>query len=692
MEYSKDELAKLAENLANKPVTVDEKITGQVVSASFAHTGVNTTTNSDSVFSTGGGGISDIIADAKPKKIKSDKYKAEFLIAIDGYKQNDDGSITTHGVLSIPRVSLNGWCYLPEELAAQHGKSVPGYIEHEEVYVENPTIRGTLVVSYDPETFALNYSATWTNQEAIDGIKSRKFKHMSMGAQWEDYDKVRGWLFPKGVQIIEGSLVEHPGIPEATVVMDSYLVDHMNGGKVIPFERCSTAFCDSLKSSLIADNAQTDSNMVDKTTKPDETPKDVKTDNVDPKQEPETTPEAKTDAKPEPKPETKTDKVEVNVDMSKIASAIEKQNKILADFAERTQEKPKPQGKVATDKVAVDAKTKFYDHVAQSLKLFQALDWNYIRGKMQADGISTDAIGVSEIGTAAGSQWLEDITVIPAGLAAGLRDTCEVVIAERGAKSVHFTLISTPAPADGTAPTVPSDVTQTISDVEATPVERILKQRVTDQAARFTAGNLGAMIAQTFRDAELLDEDTKILTELNGLTEGSLAGSFFANDATSEASTGTNDLFVHTLLAKAKRAILRKGWREARIPGRLACVMSPEQMEQLMSDTGIQRFIEWVAEGDVLKTGYIPRLHGIDLYVSTAVPTGTGNPTTVVTHRAYVYIKHTSVGLAFTKDLTIESARYPEQRATTLVATYEIAAKNKRNDSVVRITTYGSGS
>ena len=49
------------------------------------------------------------------------------------------------------------------------------------------------------------------------------------------------------------------------------------------------------------------------------------------------------------------------------------------------------------------------------------------------------------------------------------------------------------------------------------------------------------------------------------------------------------------------------------------------------------------------------------------------------------------MGLGFTKDLEIESARYPEERATTLVASYELAAKNKDVTAVARIVTYGSG-
>src|SRR3989338_6253285 len=123
-------------------------------------------------------------------------------------------------------------------------------------------------VFYNHETFNLEYNALATDQEAIEGVKSGKYKHVSMGAMWEGEDKIRGWLFPYGVEIIEGSLVEHPGIPEATVVMDAaFMIDHVNGGITVPLEKCNTEFCKMLKSSLKKDSIKTAQNMANKKTK-----------------------------------------------------------------------------------------------------------------------------------------------------------------------------------------------------------------------------------------------------------------------------------------------------------------------------------------------------------------------------------------------------------------------------------------
>lgn len=120
--------------------------------------------------------------------------------------------------------------------------------------------------------------------------------------------------------------------------------------------------------------------------------------------------------------------------------------------------------------------------------------------------------------------------------------------------------------------------------------------------------------------------------------------------------------------------------------------MSPEQHEQLISDSGITRFVETVNQGSQLREGLIERVHGIDIFVSSKVPTGTGAGTpAVTTHRSFVYVRSVAMGLAFTKQLTIETDRDINKRATDIVASWEIAAKNKRADAVARIVSYGSG-
>ena len=725
------------------------------------------------------------------------KRKAQIIVAIDSksHKKDKDG-FHFHGKLTEPRLSLNGWIYFPQELAPQDGKTVPLTIDHEEAFTMDPKIRGSLKLAFDEDTWDLNYEAVTKDKEAIAGIESGKYNSISMTAEWEDEDKIRGWLVPKGVTTTYGSLVENPGITSATVKTDAF-VQCCDG--IYPLQKCDSKILHNLKdfkkkptpkkdsvvkSSHKKKNSKSDHNMSkndneetlaevlveaiaeqgeesaseeemkeqianeleihenvvesilngdEKATdeflaafakvtgldesrldafksdeeeeeeeeESDEEEEEEEEEDDDPpkkkdtKSKKDTKTKSKKDSKPKKavskkviiKADGKPQEIVVKVDTSDITNLFEKHLTHLDSIVTKKKTKGKTDSKILTKK---EQRTKFYDSVTESLRKFQALKMDWIGDQLKGQGIGLDAIGLTEVGTAAGAQWLEDITILPAGLQASLRSTCEVVQIQRGAKEVHFTLISTPTPVNGSAPTVPGDVSQTITDIVATPIERVLKQRVTDQAARNTSVNLGSAIATTFKNAEVLDEDEKILTELDGLTVGNLAGDFIQGQST-EGEITTSDIFVSGLLRKAKRALLRQGWEEAAIPGRAVCVMSPEQMEQLMGDTTIQRFIEWVSDGTALKTGVIPRLHGIDLLVSTKVTTGLGTPITVITHRAFVYIRDVSVGLGFTKDLEIESARYVEERATTMVASYELAAKNKSIVSVVRLVTYGSG-
>ena len=705
------------------------------------------------------------------------KKKVQILVGIDSksFKEDAEG-FHFHGKLTEPRMSLNGWIYLPQELAPQDGKTVPVTIEHEEAFTDNPKIRGSMKLFFDEDTWDLNYEAVTKDEEAIAGIKSGLFKAVSMTAQWEDEDEIRGWSVPRGVTTTHGSLVENPGITSATVKTDAY-VSCCDG--VFPLQKCDRNILENLQEfkkdskpkkqdvkssdkkktdsselrmkqnsdneetlaavlveaiagqgeeakseqemiqeisneveihenvvkSILAGNVDAtdeflaafskvtgvDGSKLDafKSDEEEEEEDEEEEEEEDPKKDTKKSDKSKkSDKKLVKKTVTvnadgKTQTIEIKLDATDITSALTK-------HLDSTYTKKKTQGKTDSKVLTYDEqRSKFYDAVGQSLRKFSDLKMDWISKQLQGQNIALDAIGLTEVGTAAGAQWLEDITIVPAGLEASLRSTCEVVQIQRGAKEVHFTLISTPAPADGTAPVVPADATQTITDVVATPIERVLKQRVTDQAARNTSVNLGNAIATTFKNAEVLDEDDKILTELNGLTPANLAGDFIQGQATVGAITAS-DIFVNALLRKAKAALLRKGWNEAAIPGRVVCVMSPEQMEQLMGDVTIQRFIEWVSEGTALKTGVIPRLHGIDLLVSTHVKTEAGAGG-VTAHKAFVYIREVSVGLGFTKDLEIESARYVEERATTMVASYELAAKNKTIDGVVRLVTYGSG-
>jgi hypothetical protein len=643
--------------------------------------------------------------------------KVEFIIGYDRMWEDQEG-LHIAGVLSIPRASLNGWIYLPEELALQDGKTVEMYFEHEETFNPNATPIGKMNVFWNPDLLQLNYEAIVTDKEKIALIKNDEYKHVSMGATWEGFDLIRGWLLPKGTEIVEGSLVKIPGIPEASVS----IIDHVRPMRaraaidsvpyLIPTKPCDMKFCNAILGSHKAVGVKP--TACDK--KMDEQEK-IETVDVTASQDNISTPDQDTRTDSKAKEQEKvstTDNSEkegrkfVVIDANGMKLILKENAKMVIDSMREVMSplqkmlgnlpKPQPTAMVTDGAVSKDvARKKFYDALNKAFKQLpnsqlKSLDWDFVNAELKKDGVAIDALTTTSLGSAAGKQWLEDITVIPAGLAAGIRNTCEVVIIERGAEEAIFTLITTPDPVDGTEATAPSDVTQTISTVTAKPVERVIKQTVSDQAIRKTPTNLAESLALSYRQREILDEDDKTLTELNNITVGNLAADIFGGNATAENQIDSGDTFAASLLAKAKRAIARKGWSQAYVPGGLVCVISPEQHEQLITDSGITRFVETVNEGAQLREGMLQRVHGIDIFVSSKVPTGTGAGTpAVTTHRAFVYARQVAMGLAFTKELAIETDRDINKRATDIVATWEIAAKNKRADAVARIVTYGSG-
>lgn len=673
-----------------------------------------------------------------PISLSVKPIKVEFIVGFDRMWEDQQG-LHIAGVLSIPRASLNGWLYLPEELALQDSKTVSMFFEHEEIFDPNAMPIGRMNVFWNPDLLQLNYEAIVTDSVKIQLIKSGEYKHVSMGATWEDFDLIRGWLFPKGTEIIEGSLVKFPGIPEASVNIidhvkpkvspearpvvfrDSQGLSHpvliCDNRKVIPTYSCTKEFCYSVLGSHKADGV-----------KPSACDKKMTEEEKDKIDDATANTNTNTKEKEKDSGEDQTDKDKIIgtdgnkdkdgkgkliiLDANGMKILLKENSRMVMDgfkeFVSPMQkvlnsiQKPQPTALVSDGVVSKDAATiKFYGAMTKAFKQLpnsnmQTIDWGFISEELKKDGVAIDAIQQTSLGAAAGKQWLEPLTVIPAGLAAGIRDSCEVVIIERGAEEAIFTLIDTPDPIDATggneSPTVPADATQTITTVTAKPTERIIKQRVTDQAIRKTPANLAQALALAYRQREILDEDDKVLTELNAITVGNLAGSFFGGTQTAESGITSADVMTAKLLAKAKRAIARKGWTQALVPGGLVCVMSPEQHEQLITDSNVSRFVETTSNGSQLREGAVDRIHGIDIMVSSKVPTGTGaGSPAVTTHRAFVYARQVAMGLAFTKDFAIETDRRIEERATYVVATWEIAAKNKRADAVARIATYGSG-
>ncbi|MCX8192029.1 MAG: phage capsid protein, partial [Nitrososphaerales archaeon] len=119
----------------------------------------------------------------------------------------------------------------------------------------------------------------------------------------------------------------------------------------------------------------------------------------------------------------------------------------------------------------------------------------------------------------------------------------------------------------------------------------------------------------------------------------------------------------------------------------LVAVIHPKQYQDLLQDETIKTAMQFGALSN-LEEGVVAKLYGIDIVVSTKVPTGFGSGTPpVTTYRAFVFKKEEAVGLGISRNLTIETERRTDERKLYITATHRIAAAVKAPKAVVKIIT-----
>ena len=127
------------------------------------------------------------------------------------------------GLLALPRISRNGNFYYPEELAKADGKTVPLRWNHIQ---DNEGIIGTAKLMYDQDKMQINYEATVENEAIEAQLGNKEFK-VSLGAEPQKeeqicHDEGKCYNVPLGLSFKEMSIVETPGIPEATLDVIEY--------------------------------------------------------------------------------------------------------------------------------------------------------------------------------------------------------------------------------------------------------------------------------------------------------------------------------------------------------------------------------------------------------------------------------------------------------------------------------------
>ena len=318
--------------------------------------------------------------------------------------------------------------------------------------------------------------------------------------------------------------------------------------------------------------------------------------------------------------------------------------------------KPKPKAVKKTIQ-----KESYYSRLAKGLRV------------LKEDITSSGASG------ALGQVWNPNMIVLPTDLPANLRRFVQVKEIPKGAKQVNFSTITTPAFASMIEDTAPSDVSQTIAEVSAVPAENGVKQRISYSVMESATPFVAEAIEKAFQAAALTDEDGTILSALDAASSTD-AGTIFSGGATSESNVSVS--FAPNFLVYSIGLIGSKGYDIH--PGDLVCVMHPVQFQSLLT-WGYQSYMAYGSTVPMQK-GLLKQMFGIDIVLSTKIPTGIGSGG-AVTYHAQVFLKASAVGLGVSRELLIERWRKIDERDLYVLATHRVAAGIIQPGACVRIIT-----
>jgi N4-gp56 family major capsid protein len=298
-----------------------------------------------------------------------------------------------------------------------------------------------------------------------------------------------------------------------------------------------------------------------------------------------------------------------------------------------------------------------------------------------------EAINTSGAAAALPDIWAPDISRLPAGLPASLRDFVKVYPQIRGRPGDTFKIprITTPEFGALTEGTAPSEVSYTIDTVDVTLSEYGATISLTYSVLEDITGDLVRTIEDGFIEAARLQEDSSILSALNAATP---AATLYGGDATDTASVDAADVFSPDLIAKALKEIMEEGYGTR--PGSCVLVLHPKQYQALLTNSQFTNAAT-LGSPDVIRTGIISNYMGVDIVVSTKVPVTAAtsldgvNPVVDVYH-AFLMRKD-AVALVPKRDLLVESEKDTQARVLKLTASHRFGCAVVFPKAVVEIQT-----
>ena len=602
------------------------------------------------------------------------------------------------GLLALPRISRNGNFYYPEELAKADGKTVPLRWNHIQ---DNEGIIGTAKLMYDQEKMQINYEATVENEAIEAQLGNKEFK-VSLGAEPQKEEKIchdegKCYNVPLGLDFKEMSIVETPGIPEATLDVIEYFTTES-----VKFEDCdyeNTSNNTSNKEINMAEETETKVTVDTKEVpveKPTEAPqcpqgqtlKDGKCVPEEPAPEAPKAPEA---AVPEPTVQVEAPKEDcgcskgtaeqTNVETeisAKVEAKLESiQDEIRENYAPKAtvEENTAPKGYVEE---GVDDQVNELKKVLKGNSVVIEIDKEgfYQAHTVKENSPVTEAVSTS--GTIPTVSAQRDIIVLPGGISVKpVRQWTQFKEIPQGNDKVRFYKIDIPAFGDiteGGSDISASTHTLTSIDVAADTPRGFRQVVKKTEIEKYPSGLLEA-IRSTARLRAIQDEASIILKDIAAPAAAASGYNTFVAGKHLRADTGAN--VGSTSDEDAAGEFLKEGVEFGRqkleeagfdvSPGNVVLAITPRAFRTLISDPDIATYVQ---NGDpaISQQGRLERYLGVDLFVTNTLRTANNS------YRNVMWVKGKAFAVASGRKLELEFDKNIDNQSVSVVATHRTNA------------------
>jgi len=611
------------------------------------------------------------------------------------------------GVAAYPGISRNRILYLPEELMRADGVKVPVYWDHD--YARPPI--GEAVFSWDPKEGLLRYSAN-----ILPGYNA---DHVSIGAYFGYEESFHGYMAPRQLTFYELSLTSSPGFPLTSValaerfgrvIVESYLTPRCHI-TVAP----ANSTISGAGATLQARRPEGDASRMLLEKVEDSQKRGEKVSESPSKQEAASNTSG-----------TNTQNHDQEAFLEILRHEMAENRKALLEelngtriYTPRGKEDRRAKITQSADRMLMsedesERERRFYEELAEKLfgqmrayELHEtAFRFSIPRLDLPPVGFGspleavkeraralegfrekvrsiqrrvTEALATTTTGASLGVEGVSPLVVIPNSLLANLRDIVNWIDIPQGADRARWGTIKVASAGPLTENTEPTEASQTLTTVDATPSPRGIQQSVSfELEQKSVGGSMIQAVVESFRLSYLEDIDGLIAAEASTATP---AATLYGDESVSTESNITSSMtFAPARIATAIREITKKGYG----PDGLVAVVHPVQFDALLKHADVRQ-AHIFGEG-VQVTGVLPSLYGVEVRRSTKVTTGTGSGA-ATTYRAWVCKKGVTFGVAASRDLQIETFRDIRKNQTVIKAHWDVAVKAIEPDSFVKIIT-----